>query len=55
MGTAAVISLIKELRYKDIEMKFDVSKLAIAAKVNQELDNIRSGKTEDVHGWMFKI
>ncbi len=55
MGTAAVISLIKELRYKDIEMKFDVSKLTIAAKVNQELDNIRSGKTEDVHGWMFKI
>jgi branched-chain amino acid aminotransferase len=55
MGTAAVISLIKELRYKDIEMKFDVSKLTIAAKIKQGLDDIRNGKAEDVHGWMFKI
>jgi branched-chain amino acid aminotransferase len=32
MGTAAVISLIRELKYKDIIMKFDPATFTIAAK-----------------------
>jgi branched-chain amino acid aminotransferase len=55
MGTAAVISLIKELKYKDIVMKFDTDKFTIAGKVKQELNNIRRGKVEDIHSWMFRI
>jgi branched-chain amino acid aminotransferase len=55
MGTAAVISLVEELKYKDEVMKFDASTFSIAQKLKQQLNNIRSGKTEDVHKWMFKI
>jgi branched-chain amino acid aminotransferase len=55
MGTAAVISLVEELKYKDEVMKFDTSTFSIAQKLKQQLNNIRSGKTEDVHKWMFKI
>jgi branched-chain amino acid aminotransferase len=55
MGTAAVISLIEELRYKDFTMEFDTSGFAIAKKVKQKLNNIREGREEDVHGWMFKV
>ena len=55
MGTAAVISLVKELRYKDVEMKFDIDSFTIAEKVKQQLNDIREGRTGDEHGWMFKV
>jgi branched-chain amino acid aminotransferase len=55
MGTAAVISFIKELKYKDIVMKFDISSFAIAAKVKDQLNEIRRGKIKDNYGWMFRI
>ena len=54
-GTAAVISLVKELKYRDLVMQFDVSKFAIAAEVKQRLADIKEGKTADKHGWLFKI
>jgi len=55
MGTAAVISLIKELKYKDTIMKFDTESFKTAAEVKRKLNDIREGKVEDMHGWMFKI
>ncbi|MEP6466369.1 MAG: branched-chain amino acid aminotransferase [Parafilimonas sp.] len=55
MGTAAIIALVKELKYKDVVMKFDTSTFSVAAKVKQQLNDIRSGKTEDTHAWMLKI
>jgi len=55
MGTAAVISLIKELKYKDIVLKFDTSSFIIAAKVKHQLNQIRQGKIKDNYGWMFKV
>lgn len=55
MGTAAVISLIKELKYKNTVMKFDTNDFTIAADIKKQLNNIRRGKTEDVHSWMFKV
>ena len=55
MGTAAVISLIEELRYKDVVMKFDTGKFSIARKIKQRLNDIRSGNVQDSHGWMFRI
>ena len=55
MGTAAVISLIRELKYKDIIMKFDTTTFTVAAKVKQQLNDLRQGKINDTHGWMFKV
>lgn len=54
-GTAATISLIKELRYKDYVMEFDVEKWEIAPKVKKMLNDIRYGKGTDNNGWMMKL
>ena len=54
-GTAATISLIKELRYKDFVMNFDVSKCEAATEVKKRLDDIRQSKVIDKHGWMYKV
>ncbi|MBS1746405.1 MAG: branched-chain amino acid aminotransferase [Bacteroidetes bacterium] len=55
MGTAAVISPVKELKYKDVVMKFDPSTFTIAAKVKQTLYEIRTGISADTHDWMLKV
>ena len=54
-GTAATISLIKELRYKDYVMKFDVEKCQTAPALKERLNAIRYGKTADTYGWMYKV
>lgn len=54
-GTAATISFIKELRYKDFVMKFDVEKWKTAPTIKQWLTEIREGKREDKYNWMWKI
>ncbi|MFZ4769449.1 MAG: branched-chain amino acid aminotransferase [Ferruginibacter sp.] len=54
-GTAATISLIKELRYKDFVMEFDVTQWKTAPEIKERLDAIRYGKREDTHGWMVKV
>jgi len=54
-GTAATISMIKELKYKDYIMYFDTDKSLVAPELKTRLNAIRDGKAEDVHGWMYKI
>ena len=54
-GTAATISLIKELRYKDYMMHFDTDSWKTAPEVKYRLNAIREGKVADTHGWLFKI
>ncbi|MDB5201443.1 MAG: branched-chain amino acid aminotransferase [Ferruginibacter sp.] len=54
-GTAATISLIKELRYKDYVMEFDVANWQTAPEIKKRLNEIRYGKREDTHGWMVKL
>ena len=54
-GTAATISLIKELRYKDYVMEFDVDTWKTAPAVKDQLNAIRYGQVPDTHGWMQKI
>ncbi len=51
-GTAATISLIKELCYKDFVMQFDVDAWTTAPAIKQQLAAIREGRIEDNHGWM---
>jgi len=54
-GTAATVTLIRELRYKDYVMEFDTTKWKTVPEVKRRLDNIREGNAPDTHGWMFKI
>lgn len=54
-GTAATISMIKELRYKDFVMKFDINNWSVAPKIKSRMDNIKEGKEQDNFGWMVKI
>jgi branched-chain amino acid aminotransferase len=54
-GTAATVSPIKELCYKDFVMHFDISKWEVMPSVKARLDAIRSCTAEDKYGWMVKI
>ena len=54
-GTAATISPIKELKYKDFEMHFDTRQWKIAPELKKNITAIREGQTADTHGWMFRV
>jgi branched-chain amino acid aminotransferase len=54
-GTAATISLIKELRYKDYVMEFDVNNWKTAPAIKKQLNAIRYGQVPDNHSWMVKV
>jgi branched-chain amino acid aminotransferase len=54
-GTAATISLIKELRYKNYVMEFDVTKWKTAPLLKDRLNDIRYGKVADRYDWMYKV
>lgn len=54
-GTAATVSPIKELRYKEFVMKFDVAAWQTMPEVKRLLDDIRYGRSEDRYGWLVKI
>lgn len=54
-GTAATISMIRELKYEDYVMKFDTDTWKVAPTVKRVLTDIREGRRADTKGWMFKI
>ncbi|KYP16074.1 branched-chain amino acid aminotransferase [Flavihumibacter sp. CACIAM 22H1] len=54
-GTAAVISMVKELKYKEFQMSFNVDNSPVAKEVKERLTAIREGKTADLHQWMWKV
>ena len=54
-GTAATISLIKELRYQEYVMQFDTDSWQIAPELKKRLNDIRYNRVADTHGWMYKI
>lgn len=54
-GTAATISMIEKLKYKDYVMEFNVESFKISAGIKQTLNGIRNGSIQDTHGWMFQI
>lgn len=54
-GTAATVSLIKELRYKDYQMHFNVDSWTKAPEMKKRLDEIKEGRTADRHGWMWRV
>lgn len=54
-GTAATISYIRELRYKDIAMEFNTDLWRTAPELKRRLNAIREGQEEDTHGWMYPV
>ena len=54
-GTAATISMIKELRYKDFVMHFNVNNWKYAPAIKTQISAITEGKVADVHNWMYKV
>lgn len=54
-GTAATISMIKELRYKDYTMHFDTDNSKTAKELKTRLDAIRKEEVPDTHGWLLAI
>lgn len=54
-GTAATISLIRELKYKEYVMQFDTSRWRTAPELKKRLDEIREGKAKDRFGWMLPV
>jgi branched-chain amino acid aminotransferase len=54
-GTAATISMIKELKYKDFVLEFDTNTWKASPELKRRLDAIREGKAADKHGWMFRV
>jgi branched-chain amino acid aminotransferase len=54
-GTAATIAMIKELKYKDYIMRFDINKWKTAPALKKRITEIRERKTEDKYGWMWRV
>jgi len=54
-GTAATISPIVEVRYKDFVMTFDLEKWKVSPGIKKRMSDIKEGKAEDKYGWMVKI
>jgi branched-chain amino acid aminotransferase len=54
-GTAATISKIKELRYKDFTMLFDVDSWETAAFIRNRMSAIKEGREEDKYNWLINV
>ncbi len=54
-GTAATISVIKELKYKDYVMHFATDTWKVAPALKDWLTDIREGRKADQFGWMYKV
>jgi branched-chain amino acid aminotransferase len=54
-GTAATISLISEMKYKDFIMKFDLNEYKAAPVLKTWMTEIKEGKREDKFNWMWKV
>lgn len=55
-GTAAVISPVGELKYKDNEIIINDNKIGpIAKMVYDTITGVQSGRIEDQYGWVTKV
>ncbi len=54
-GTAATIAMIRELKYRDEIMQFDVAAWNVAPQLRNWLTAIRDGNIADKYGWKLKI
>ncbi|MBO9617874.1 MAG: branched-chain amino acid aminotransferase [Niabella sp.] len=54
-GTAATISHVKELKYKDFVMEFDVDSMKVSADMKKYLLDYKENIHGDPHGWLEKV
>jgi len=55
-GTAAVVSHVSEVTYRDLTMVLPpVDKRPIATMLKDEIDGLRAGTVEDTHGWVRPV
>jgi len=55
-GTAASMSFISDLTYNDETLHLpEIDTWKIAPLIKKQLDDIRYGRVEDKHGWIFKV
>ena len=54
-GTAATVSMIKELCYKEHVLSFDTNTWKTAPAIKKILTEIREGKRADKYGWMVEV
>lgn len=54
-GTAATVSLIRELRYKETNMVFDTDSWKITPELKRRITAIREGHASDNHGWLYRV
>lgn len=54
-GTAATISHVKELCYRDFVMEFDVERMSISTDMKKHLLDYKEGKEADRYGWLVKV
>lgn len=54
-GTAATISMIRELKYRDFVMNFETDGWKAAPEVLHRLNEIRYGKIADIHEWLLPV
>ena len=54
-GTAATISYIKQLLYKDYVMLFDTDKWRIVPELKRCITDIREGRAKDKYGWLLPV
>ncbi|MFT4093367.1 MAG: branched-chain amino acid aminotransferase [Niabella sp.] len=54
-GTAATISHVKELKYKDLVMTFDVDSMTISADMKKYLLDYKENLHGDPHGWLEQV
>lgn len=55
MGTAAVISPINVIGYRETDFKIPTPMDGYAMRIKKELTDLRSGAAEDPYGWMLKF
>jgi branched-chain amino acid aminotransferase len=54
-GTAATISLIRELKVKEKVMQFDPENAPVSSQLKQDLAAVKEGLLPDSHGWLFHV
>ncbi len=54
-GTAAVATIVEEIRYKDAVIKFDPEAAEVGPMLKQTIEDIRHGRQEDTHHWVMRV
>ncbi len=54
-GTAAVATIVEEIRYKDAIINFDPEAAEVGPMLKQTIEDIRHGRQEDSHDWVVRL